>query len=65
MQSILLVLIPIAVVAVFVVLMAGVLSMSRGGAENSRRSNSLMRLRVLMQLIAVLLIVAFFLISKP
>jgi len=65
MQSVLMVVIPIAVVGVFVVLMAGVLTMSRGGVENSKRSNNLMRLRVLMQLIAVLLIVAFFLISKP
>jgi hypothetical protein len=64
MQSLLSVLIPIAVAATLVVLLVGVVSMLRGGQFNAKNSNRLMRLRVLMQLIAVLLIGAFFLLAK-
>ena len=64
MQSILQVLIPIAVVATLGVLILGVVSMLRGGQFNAKNSNRLMRMRVLMQLVAVLLIGAFFLLAK-
>jgi hypothetical protein len=46
-------------VAVFVVLIIGVISMSRGGEFNRRHGNKLMRLRVGLQALAVLLIVVF------
>jgi len=64
MQSILSVLIPIAVAATLLVLIVGVISMLRGGNFNAKNSNRLMRLRVLSQLVAILLIGAFFLLSK-
>ena len=64
MQSILSVLIPIAVAATLVVLVVGVVSMLRGGDFNSKHSNKLMRMRVLMQLVAILLIGVFFLLAK-
>jgi hypothetical protein len=64
MQSALTVFIPIAVGVTFLVLIAGVISMLRGGSFDARNSNRLMRFRVLAQLVAVLLIAAFFLIAK-
>ena len=64
MQSLLSILIPIVVAATLVVLIVGVVSMLRGGQFNAKNSNRLMRLRVLMQLIAVLLLGAFFLLAK-
>jgi hypothetical protein len=59
------ILIPIAVAATFAVLVVGVVSMFRGGQFNSKNSNKLMRMRVITQLIAVLLIGAFFLMMRP
>jgi hypothetical protein len=47
-------LVPIAVGAVAVVLLLGLLNMLRGGSAN--RSQSLMRLRVLLQFLAILII---------
>jgi len=64
MQSILTVFIPIAVGITFLVLVVGVISMLRGGSFDAKNSNRLMRLRVIAQLVAVLLIGAFFLIAK-
>jgi hypothetical protein len=64
MESALTVLIPIVVGATLLILIGGVISMLRGGNFNARNSNRLMRLRVLSQLVAVLLIGAFFLIAK-
>ena len=64
MQSILTVFIPIAVGITFLVLVVGVVSMLRGGSFDAKNSNRLMRLRVIAQLVAVLLIGAFFLIAK-
>ncbi len=52
-------LIVIALIAVFVVLMVGVIGMLRGGEFNRRYGNTLMRLRVGMQALAVLLIVIY------
>jgi hypothetical protein len=47
-------LVPIAVGAVAVVLLLGLLNMLRGGSAN--RSQNLMRLRVLLQFVAILII---------
>jgi hypothetical protein len=47
------VLLPIALVAVAVVLLLGLLNMMRGGSPN--RSQNLMRLRVLLQLVAIVI----------
>ena len=47
-------LVPIAVVAVAFVLLLGLFNMLRGG--NANRSQHLMRLRVLLQLIAIIVI---------
>ena len=46
--------VPIAVAAVAVVLLLGLLNMMRGGSPN--RSQKLMRLRVLLQFIAIVVI---------
>jgi hypothetical protein len=47
-------LVPIAVTAVAVVLLLGLFNMLRGGSPN--RSQNLMRLRVLLQFIAIIII---------
>jgi hypothetical protein len=47
------VLLPIALVAVAVVLLLGLLNMMRGGSPS--RSQNLMRLRVLLQLVAIVI----------
>ena len=62
-NTILMVVFTIALVAVVVVLFAGIFSMAIGGKFNERYGNKLMRLRVLFQLIAVLLLGAMMLIS--
>lgn len=49
-------LVPIAVAAVFLVLLAGLWNMLRGGSANT--SQKLMRLRVLVQFLAIILIMA-------
>jgi len=46
--------VPIAIVAVAVVLLLGLLNMMRGGSPN--RSQQLMRLRVLLQFVAIVVI---------
>jgi hypothetical protein len=52
-----------AVGATFVVLVTGVIAMLRQGGFNARNSNKLMRLRVLFQFSAILLIAVAFLIG--
>jgi uncharacterized membrane protein len=47
-------LVPAAVVAVAIVLLLGLINMMRGGSPN--RSQQLMRLRVLLQLVAIIVI---------
>jgi Hypoxia induced protein conserved region len=64
MDSIFSVLIPIALIATLTILIAGVVSMLRGGSFNAKYSNKLMRMRVIAQLAAILLIGAFFLLSR-
>ena len=49
-------LVPIAIVAVAVVLLLGLFNMMRGGSPN--RSQQLMRLRVLLQFAAIIVIMA-------
>lgn len=49
----------IACLAVVVVLMVGVLGFAKGGEFNRRHANRIMRLRILMQFIAVILIIVF------
>jgi hypothetical protein len=53
-------LIPISLAAVFIVLSAGIYALFRGGDFGRSYSNRLMRLRVLMQFIAVIILVAAF-----
>ncbi len=55
------VLIALALLAVLGVLMVGVVTMAKGGEFNSRHANRLMRLRVALQLGALVLIVIAFL----
>ena len=47
-------LVPVAIVAVAVVLLLGLINMMRGGSPN--RSQQLMRLRVLLQFVAIVII---------
>ena len=56
MSAVLPVLIAIAVLAVLAVLFVGVFAMVRGGDFNRKYGNKLMRLRVILQFTAVLLI---------
>ena len=49
-------LVPTAVVAVAIVLLLGLINMMRGGSPN--RSQKLMRLRVLLQFVAIIVIMA-------
>lgn len=49
-------LVPIAIVAVAIVLLFGLINMMRGGSPN--RSQKLMRLRVLLQFVAIVVIMA-------
>ncbi len=53
------VLIGVSLFAVLVVLLVGIIAMLRGGAFNNRHGNALMRLRVLLQGVAVALMVIY------
>ncbi len=53
------VIVVLAVLAVAVVLMLGIGGFAKGGAFNKKYSNKLMRLRILMQAIAVALILLY------
>jgi nitrogen fixation-related uncharacterized protein len=61
MQALFNILIPISLAAVFATLCVGVYSLFRGGEFGRTYSNKLMRLRVLLQFIAVCVLVAAFL----
>ncbi|WP_320140896.1 twin transmembrane helix small protein [uncultured Cohaesibacter sp.] len=56
MSSILPVLVPIALLAVALILVAGLVNMMRG--SNPNRSQRLMRWRVLLQLLAIVIVMA-------
>ena len=49
------IILPVAVVAVAIVLLLGLINMMRGGSPN--RSQNLMRLRVLLQFVAIVITV--------
>lgn len=49
-------LVPTAIIAVAIVLLLGLVNMMRGGSPN--RSQQLMRLRVLLQFVAIIVIMA-------
>lgn len=51
----------IALIAIVVVLLSGVFVMARGGEASRKYSNVLMRWRVILQALAVVLLLAFFL----
>ncbi len=48
----------VALVAVLAVLLAGIVNLTRTGPEARSRSNKLMRLRVLVQFVAVIVLMA-------
>jgi|TARA_A100001015_G_scaffold309499_1_gene409087 hypothetical protein len=52
------ILIPISVAAVVFVLATGIYGMMKGGEFNRKYSNKLMRLRILLQFIAILIIMS-------
>lgn len=54
----------IACLAVLAVLVVGVLGFARGGDFNRKYANKIMRLRLLLQFIAVILIIAFVYFSR-
>ena len=60
MASVFTFLIPISLAAVLVTLAVGIFALFRGGEFGRSYSNKLMRLRVLLQFIAVLVLVAAF-----
>jgi hypothetical protein len=64
MSSVLPILIALAVLATFGALAFGLISMARGGEFNARNSNRMMRLRVIMQAAALVLIGVAFLFSS-
>ncbi|MBM3486083.1 MAG: twin transmembrane helix small protein [Alphaproteobacteria bacterium] len=64
MEKVLPILVIVAVVATLAVLAVGIIAMLRGGEFNRKYGNRLMRLRVLMQLIAIGLIGIAFLVLK-
>ena len=54
----------VALAAVLIVLLTGVVGMVRGGTFNARYGNKLMRLRVITQAVAVVLILVFLFLVK-
>lgn len=54
------ILIPVSLAAVLLTLIAGLYALYRGGDFGRSNSNRLMRLRVLLQLVAVIVLVAAF-----
>ena len=64
MNAPMLVLVVIAMLLTLAVLFAGLFSMARGGAFNEKYGNRLMRLRVILQAVALLLFVLAMMIGK-
>ena len=52
------ILIPVSIAAVTIVLVTGLYGMFRGGEFNRKYSNKLMRLRILLQFIAIVIIMS-------
>ena len=65
MQSFVTVLLVLAMVATLAVLVVGIIGMARGGEFNARYGNKLMRLRILMQGVAVVLFVILMVVVGP
>ena len=64
MSQPLFILIVLACLAVLIVLMVGVGGFSKGGDFNKKYANKIMRLRIILQAIAIILIVSFVYLSK-
>ncbi|MCH8155359.1 MAG: twin transmembrane helix small protein [Proteobacteria bacterium] len=64
MNDILTALVVVALVATLAVLLAGVVTMAKGGAFNRKWGNKLMRARIAMQALAVMLMFALFLLNR-
>jgi uncharacterized membrane protein len=60
MQTLFNILIPVSLAAVVIVLFIGIYALFRGGDFGRSYSNKLMRLRVLLQFIAIVILVAAF-----
>ena len=58
------ILIVLACLAVLVVLMVGVGGFSQGGAFNKKYANKIMRLRIILQAVAIMLIICFVYLTK-
>ena len=58
MDTLFLILVPIALLSVLGALGLGLYSMARGGAGASERSNKLMQLRVVLQAVAIAVVLA-------
>ena len=59
LQDPLFILVILACLAVFVVLMTGVIGFARGGEFNRKYANKIMRLRIALQFVAVALFILF------
>jgi len=64
MSNVIAILLAIAMAGVLLVLFVGIGAMARGGEFNRRYGNRLMRMRVLLQAIAIVLFVLFILASR-
>ncbi len=64
MNSILSIVMGIALIAVLAVLAVGVIAMLRGGEFNAKYGNKLMRARVAMQAVAIALVAAFYMLNR-
>lgn len=64
MSGVIMILLALAMGAVLVVLFVGIGAMARGGDFNRRHSNRLMRMRVVLQGVAILLFVLLILASR-
>lgn len=63
MNTVILILLVVTLVAVVAVLLTGVIGMARGSDFNAKYGNKLMRLRVALQALAIFLFILFFLTS--
>lgn len=54
----------VALAAIVIVLLTGVIGMAAGGEFNRKYGNKLMQLRVLLQIVAVAMILLFFLFGR-
>ena len=59
MNSVILILLAVTLAAVVIVLLTGVVGMARGGDFNAKYGNKLMRLRVILQGLAIVLFLLF------